>query len=176
MKTLFIYCLLLAYKCPAQIFSANDTTAASRPILFGASQNQLIIKDHVVFSSPNIKMSSIELEISDLEEIECKAILKRDTITLIKLWDRDFTLDAPSNELATSKNGLPYYVSFTRIVEHLNVIGDFVYTDGYELLRPLQANLNIGNPIKRNYLHVWSRKSGSWKLISKHSGNQMQQK
>jgi hypothetical protein len=130
-------------------------------------QNFLVIKDNLTFRTSGIIMSPIEKEICELEALECKAILKRDTSVLRTLWFRDFTVDDPLNEVVIGKNPLPYYVSFSRMVENFSVLENMVFTSGYELVQRLKANAKIGDPVKRNYFHKWVRKNGVWKLASK---------
>ena len=52
-------------------------------LLHSENQKQWIIKDHVVIKTSNLQLTLIENEIADLESLECKALLKRDT-TIIK--------------------------------------------------------------------------------------------
>lgn len=133
-------------------------------------QKQILSKDHLIFYTDYILMSPLESEITDLESRECTALLKRDTATLVRLWARDFTLDEPTNKLATGKNPLPYYVSFTRIVEKLGAFDNIVFTSGYELSQQLNLNGKLDDPIKRNYSHTWTKEFGVWKLTTNTHG------
>ncbi|MCZ8216103.1 MAG: hypothetical protein O9262_07685, partial [Cyclobacteriaceae bacterium] len=38
-------------------------------------------------------------EIRKLEQMEVEAILAKDTITLLKLWDKDYVVNAPDNKI-----------------------------------------------------------------------------
>lgn len=184
MKSLSLYLLfLLAYSAYSQT-ADSTTTETPRSRSFPAynsqnkadrtfsrqSGNQKIyrFKDNVTFVSYNLQLSAIENEISDLESMECTAILKRDTAVLKTLWTRDFTLDAPSSELVNSQNTLPYYASLSRMVEKFTVMdGNVIYTSGYEMVQPLKANGGVDDPVKRNYFHTWMRRNGIWKLTMK---------
>jgi hypothetical protein len=146
----------------------NRPDSVYLPLSAYRQPNQLIVKDNIALASPNLIRSPIEIEISELEALECKAILKRDTMVLKKLWARDFTLDAPLNKVIESKNTLPYYVSYKRIIENLNVIGDAVYSRGYEMVQHLKVNGKLEDPVKKSYFHVWKKQNGSWRLVSKH--------
>ncbi len=42
---------------------------------------------------------SDELEIRKLEQMEVQAVLKKDTITLLKLWDKEYVVNAPDNKI-----------------------------------------------------------------------------
>jgi hypothetical protein len=107
-------------------------------------------------------------EISDLESRECKALEKRDTIMLRRIWSRDFTFDEPQNEISISgKNPLPYYTSYIRFIENYSMVDDKIYTSGYELVQRLKMSGILEDPIRRNYFHVWTKKDGVWKLTTK---------
>src|SRR5688572_6945124 len=110
MKSIFTYLFpLVVYTSFAQNSEEikKDTTTSVKDVTIAApsnginfnqynsfsnsrAQKHLVIKENLVFATSNIKMSAIEVEISDLEAMECKAILKRDTATLKKIWARDF--------------------------------------------------------------------------------------
>lgn len=129
-------------------------------------QKQIISKDHLIFYTDCILMSPIESEITDLESRECTALLKRDTITLIRLWARDFTLDEPVTGLTTGKNLLPYYVAIIRIVEKFGAFDNVVFTSGYESFQQLKPNGNLEETVKRNFSHTWTENLGVWKLTT----------
>jgi hypothetical protein len=112
-------------------------------------------------------MTPIEIEISDLEAAECNALLKRDTSALKKIWTRDFTLDARQNEVTTGKNPLPYYVSLSRMVENVTAIENVIYTRGHEMVVFLKSDAGMSDPVKRQYFHVWTKRMGGWKLVTK---------
>jgi hypothetical protein len=179
--------LLLPYSADGQ---SADSTAAERPRTRNFSsynsrskadgtfphlpgtQKRYVGKDNIIFATYNLQMSSFEDEITDLEDLECTAILKRDTAVLKALWSRDFTLDEPSSELVNSQNTLPYYASFIRMVEKFTAMDiNTVYTSGYELVQPLKPNGGVDDPVKRNYFHAWIRTNGVWKLSTKTHDN-----
>ena len=45
----------------------------------------------------------IETEIRSLEQTEVKAILDKDTVTLKKLWDKDYIVNNPENKIIQAK-------------------------------------------------------------------------
>lgn len=132
-------------------------------------QKKWITKGHVTIVTNKLRLSSVEEEISELESIECNALRKRDTTALRSIWLRDFTLDGPQNELHIGKNPIPYYLSFTRVIEKFTIIDDVVYTSGYENAQRLKSDRNIDEVINQNYSHMWIRKFGAWKLATKNS-------
>jgi len=125
-------------------------------------------KDNVVFKVHDLQMSKIENEITDLESRECGAVKKRDTLVLIRLWARDFTLDKKQNEVVYSKHALPNYMSLTRMIENLTVVdSSTVFTSGYEMFQEIKDDWKVEPPAKRNYSHTWTRRNGLWKLTTK---------
>lgn len=76
--------------------------------------------------------SSVEATIRNLEQLESRAVLEKDTTTLRKLWSDDYTVNSPANRVVTGgKNRLDRPVinqadnaSFTRTVEHVVINGD----------------------------------------------------
>lgn len=128
---------------------------------------QILVKDHLMFTTYSLQLTPTEKEIFDVEALECTANLRRDTITLRNLWDRDFSIDEPVNEVVTGKNTLPYYVSFTRMIENFMQKDDMVYTSGYEMVQRLRPDLKPEEPVRQNFYHTWLRKNGAWKLVAK---------
>ena len=125
-------------------------------------------KENVSFKTSNLKLSDVENEITDLESEECGALKNRDTITLVKIWARDFTQDQKQNKIVDSKNGLPNYLSLGRMIESITEIDkNTVYTSGYEVFREIKATEKFEEERTRKYFHIWTRKNGMWKLTTK---------
>lgn len=106
-------------------------------------------------------------EIQMLEERESKALQRRDTTELKKLWARDFTADIPANKVVADKTGLAYYELYMRIVEHVDVRDDKVYSNGTEFIRAMDDRTKTIKEVHKKYMHVWQNGLGGWKLISK---------
>ena len=119
---------------------------------------------------------AIEDEIKMLEQLEVKAILAKDTVTLKKLWDKDFVLNNPTNQIVLAKdNSVDRPVlnqprtSFTREVEYLTVRGDVVISMGNETVVPAGDMPSAGKLVKRRYTHTWMKLDGTWKLAARHA-------
>lgn len=182
LKQVFSVILSLGLACfaNAQIPDTANTTAPDSfdvtdrnqqrmfPYQRAAQTTWWLSRGNLIIAMTNLQLLPIENEIADLEGLECNALLKRDTAILRKLWTRDFTLDDPLNELVDGKNPLPYYVSYTRMVEKLTVMGDdMVYTSGQEFLQRLRTDGIVEERVTRKYFHAWTRKFGVWKLTTK---------
>jgi ketosteroid isomerase-like protein len=115
---------------------------------------------------------NIEEEIRKLEQEEVLAVLQKDTVMLLKLWDKDYVVNAPDNKINfAGKTTLDRpvltrsRVSFTREVEHVIVRGNTVFSMGSETLAVTQ-----GQPVvKRRYTNIWMKQNDVWKLMARHA-------
>ena len=119
---------------------------------------------------------NVESEIRTLEQSEVKAVLEKDSAMLLKLWDADFVVNAPSNKVVFSgKTALDRpvlaqaRVSFTREVEHVIVKDDVVFSMGNETVVPKSGENTSDQTIKRRYTNIWMKKDGTWKLVTRHA-------
>lgn len=121
--------------------------------------------------------TSAEAEIRKLEEKERQAVLKKDTLALAQIWDKNFIVNAPVNRVVLAGNGVAErpviaqmtYSSFTREIEEILVRGDLVFTMGNEVVVPAGDNPRAGQSIKRRYSNVWLKENGNWKLVARHA-------
>ena len=153
----------------------------SRPHVFGSPSTttslnashssgwwQIVGRENVSFKTSKFQLSSIENKIMDLESEECGALRNRDTLTLIKIWARDFTQDGKQNKVVESKDGLPNYLSLHRMLESIaEMDSNTVYTSGYEVFREIKGTEKIEAERTRKYFHIWTRRHGLWKLTTK---------
>jgi ketosteroid isomerase-like protein len=119
---------------------------------------------------------NIEAEIRRLEQMEVKAIIEKDTITLLKLWDKDYVVNAPDNKINfAGKNTLDRPVlkrgrtSFTRDIEQIIIRGNTVFSMGSETVVPTGDQSNTQQPIKRRYTNIWMKQGDVWKLVARHA-------
>ncbi len=117
-----------------------------------------------------------ESEIRKLEQMEVQAILAKDTITLLKLWDKDYVVNAPDNKINfAGKTTLDRPVlrnsrtSFTRDVEQIIIRGNTVFSMGSETVVPTGNQPNSQQTIKRRYTNIWMKQEGAWKLVARHA-------
>ena len=121
--------------------------------------------------------TNAESEIRKLEETERRAVLRNDTATLRKIWDRYLIVNAPKNTVVLSEEDsgartintdMPYS-SFTREIEQLLVRGDIVISMGNEVIVPYGNEPKEEQSIKRRYTNIWMKQNGTWTLIARHS-------
>ena len=117
-----------------------------------------------------------ENEIRKLEQMEVEATLKKDSSTLLKLWDEEFFVNAPNNKVTFAGETtldrpvlkMPR-IDFTRDVEEIVIRGNIVFSMGSETVVDKVAQTNQQQTIKRRYTNIWMNKDGSWKLIARHA-------
>jgi ketosteroid isomerase-like protein len=119
---------------------------------------------------------NIEEEIKKLEQMEVRAVLSKDTVALKKLWDRDYVVNNPNNQIVLAKSNpvdrpvlnMPR-TSFTRDVEHITVRGDIVFSMGSETVVPAGEDPKTGQLVKRRYTNIWMKVNGDWRLVARHA-------
>lgn len=118
---------------------------------------------------------NLEAEIRNLEQLEVEAILKKDTVTLLKLWDKDYVVNAPNNVIVfAGKTAVDRPVlrnartSFTRNVEQIIIRGNTVMAMGSETVVPENPQSNTGE-VKRRYTNIWMKLDGTWKIVGRHA-------
>jgi len=128
------------------------------------------------YSSAFTQNAKVEEEIKRLEQMEVKAILEKDTITLKKLWDNEYVVNNPDNKVILAiPNAVNRPVlntvraSFTREVEYITVRNNIVLTMGNETVVPGGDSPKSGQSFKRRYTHIWMQKDGVWKLAARHA-------
>jgi len=119
---------------------------------------------------------NIETTIKKLEQAEVQAVLTKDTVSLKRLWDKDYIVNNPENKIivATPNPVDPpvmqkVRLSFTRDVEKILINGDIAISMGSELVVAVGDGQTPGQTIKRRYTNIWMNKNGSWKLIARHA-------
>jgi ketosteroid isomerase-like protein len=118
----------------------------------------------------------VEGEIKRLEQAEVKAVLAKDTVTLARLWDKDYVVNNPENKIVLA-NADPVdrpvlkrpRTSFTRDVEHIAVTGDIAISMGSETVVPAGDLPDAGKTVKRRYTNIWMKKDGGWRLVARHA-------
>ena len=117
-----------------------------------------------------------EAEIRKLEQIEVKAVLQKDTVTLSKLWDKDYVVNAPTNRISyAGKSTVDRPVlnmartTFTREVEKVIIRGNIAISMGSETVVPAADQPNAGQIVKRRYTNIWEKQDDGWKLVARHA-------
>jgi len=135
-----------------------------------------ILLSIVSFCHAFAQSQETEEELKKLEQMEVKAVLEKDTITLKKLWDKEYVVNNPDNKVVLA---IPNSVfrpvlnkprtSFTREVEHITIRGNIAFSMGNETIIPGGDLPKSGQTVKRRYTNVWMKVDGSWKLVARHA-------
>lgn len=119
---------------------------------------------------------AVATEIRRLEQLEVQAVLASDATTLAGLWDANYVVNNPDNQIVVATSDprdRPVLQrprsAFTREVEHITVQGDIAISMGSETVVPAGDRPQAGELIKRRYTNVWRQTSGAWKLLARHA-------
>jgi hypothetical protein len=121
---------------------------------------------------------AVEAEITRLEQLEAQSVIKGDTVTLFRLWTKQFVVNNPDNRVVTAaqvrafmRTGKIDYGSFQRIIEKITLVDDVAIAMGHEITRPQQKTANAGKTVTRRYTDVWVRQVGAWHLAARQATN-----
>ena len=172
-STLYVL-VLMANSALGQVMdSLPNVTVKEEATLFPTIQASDYVNKHfvsignVILATSNFLPTTVEKAIVEMENLECTALLKRDTAALRTFWLRDFTQDAPQSDLLLGNNPIPYYVSLSRFLEKFTDLGNMVITSGTESFVLLNTNGKVENRKERHFSHTWVRKGFSWMLATK---------
>jgi hypothetical protein len=119
---------------------------------------------------------NVEAEIRKLEQLEVEAIMKNDTVTLSKLWDKDYVVNAPDNMInhaGKSVTNRPVLnrprLGFVRNVEGISINGNVAFAMGNETVTHEGNQAGKQVTVKRRYTNVWILKNDAWKLSARHA-------
>jgi Domain of unknown function (DUF4440) len=120
--------------------------------------------------------AGIEATIRNLEQTEVQAILNKDSVTLLKLWDKNYIVNSPDNTIyASGKTTLDRPVlkrsrtTFTREIEQITIRDHIVICMGSETVVPQGDSPQAGQIVKRRYTNIWEKQGDEWKLIARHA-------
>lgn len=115
-----------------------------------------------------------ETEIRKLENDHREAFLKKDTVTLFRLFASDFVVNAPTNRITTMQElkvlmqkGEVDMEAFERVTEKVTFNNNIAIAMGNETLHPTGKMPNAGKTVKRRYTNIWMKKENSWQLVAR---------
>jgi hypothetical protein len=122
----------------------------------------------------SMAQSSFENEIRRLDQLEARATISGDTITLKKLWSPNFVVNNPVNRIVNvtqirqlMKEGKIAYTTFSRVIEKVTITGAVAVTMGYEENEPEKQTENAGKKVTRRYTNVWLNEKDGWRIIAR---------
>ncbi|MBL7843712.1 MAG: nuclear transport factor 2 family protein [Cyclobacteriaceae bacterium] len=146
-------------------FKTLTTTRLSNVI--GEKQKRWIKIDDVVVETSNIALTPVEETLAKAESVEIRALLKRDTVALKRIWLRDFTLDELHSKVQHDPNPLPHYLSLNRRIEKILITGDHAYVSGIEYAVQVKEGNSVDTQVARKYTHLWIKELFGWRLATK---------
>jgi hypothetical protein len=117
-------------------------------------------------------------EVTRLDNLQREALLKGDTVTMKRLFAKDFVVNTPDNKVinyrqvaSLIRNGMLDYASFERTIDKATVSGNIVILMGQEVLKPRNQAMNAGKTVMRRFTNVWVQTGGSWHLLARQASN-----
>lgn len=115
-----------------------------------------------------------ESEIRRLEKMETEAILKGDTIMLVKLLSPQVVVHNPENAIVNfdkiferMRTGKIDYSSFERVIENISFAENIAIVMGKEIITPERVTINAGKRVTRSFTNIWMKYKGSWRLTAR---------
>jgi len=115
-------------------------------------------------------------QIKIIEDLEVKAMLESDTVTLKKIWSEDYRVYNPYNLIFNKDQVLQgirstfiKFSSFTREQEYFGIYDDVVFVMGKETVVFSSENPDRGKTLVIRYTDVYKLFDGSWKIIARHA-------
>lgn len=117
---------------------------------------------------------SEEAVIRNIENSEREAILKGDTMTLLKLLSPHVVVQNPENAIigynqitGRIRSGKIDYKSLDRQIEKITFVENIAVVMGKEIVTPKGATPNAGKTVTRRFTNVWMKTAEGWRLTAR---------
>lgn len=120
---------------------------------------------------------SDELEIRKLEKHWTQLLDKGDTLSLLKIWSKDYVVNNPNGKIVTSKEIIALmrnghkFPSVERMIEKITFNQNIAVVMGKELQQPANMAANQNDWIPRRFTNVWIKSENGWQLAARQSSN-----
>lgn len=134
---------------------------------------KLILFTIVLSISNNILLAqeNNETEIRELENKEGQAWVKKDSVTLFKLFSPKLIVNSPLNRVATLDDvkrlmrGGKIDISYSKkVIEKITFINNMAVVMGRDIVKPQGAMVDAGKTVTRQYTDIWIRDESEWLL------------
>ncbi|MDP3912752.1 MAG: nuclear transport factor 2 family protein [Bacteroidota bacterium] len=121
--------------------------------------------------------SNDELEIRKLEKHWTQLLDKGDTISLLKIWSKDYVVNNPNGKIVTAKEIITLmknghkFPSVERIIEKITFNQNIAVVMGKELQQPANMVANQDEWIPRRFTNIWIKSEIGWQLAARQSSN-----
>ena len=112
-----------------------------------------------------------ESEITKLENAEGDAWVKKDSVTLFKMFSPDLVVNSPLNKVVNleilkrlMRSGKVDISSSEKKIDKVSFIRDMAIVMGSDVVTPQGAMDNAGKTVTRRYTDVWIRDGDGWRL------------
>jgi ketosteroid isomerase-like protein len=123
------------------------------------------------FSQISFAQQDKESEIIKLENIEGEAWVKKDSVTLLKLFSPDLLVNSPLNKVVNlailkmlMRSGKVDISSSEKKIDKVSFIRDMAVVMGSDVVTPQGAMDNAGKKVTRRYTDVWIKDTDGWRL------------
>jgi len=124
-----------------------------------------------MFHNVSLAQQDKEAEIKNLENIEGEAWVKKDSVTLFKLFSPDLVVNSPLNKVANlailkmlMRTGKVDISSSEKKIDKVSFIRDMAIVMGSDIVTPQGAMDNAGKTVTRRYTDVWIKDTEGWRL------------
>jgi len=128
----------------------------------------------LVSAAPAWAQHQDEPEIRRLEELEITTMQRGDTTALFRLWNKDFVVNNPYNQVVTRPEILAFirqgqidYSTVQRVVEKVTIVENVAIAMGHEIVTPQRATAFAGKVETRRYTNVWLKTKAGWRLTAR---------
>ena len=119
-----------------------------------------------------------EMEIKNLENMEGEAWIKKDSVTLFKLFSPQLVVNSPLNKVATLevikkliRAGKIDISSIEKVIEKISFINGMAVVMGHDIVKPQGAMENAGKTVTRQYTDIWIKAKTGWRLTIRQATN-----
>ncbi len=102
-----------------------------------------------------------------------KALLAHDAEGVKAVWDEDFVVNSPNNEvlhrdqvIAVMKNDFLDYRDFRKHISFVGEKPEVTVIMGYDSMVPMKGP-GAGKQVTRPFTDIWAKRAGGWKLIAR---------
>jgi ketosteroid isomerase-like protein len=122
---------------------------------------------------PHVSLAQIdkELEIRKLENIEGEAWVKKDSVTLFKLFSPELVVNSPLNKVLSLeilkkliRTGKVDISSSEKKIEKISFIRDVAVVMGSDIVTPAGSMDNAGKTVTRRFTDIWTKDMDGWRL------------
>ncbi len=130
----------------------------------------------LVAAAPLHAESQLDQEIKQMEQAEAEALLKGNVDALTKMWADGYMASVPGGRVRTRQEMVQAvrsealkYTTLVREPQQIGDYGDTVVVIGREKVVTLGKDRTPGEPVTRQYLNVWVKHDGRWRLVATQS-------